>query len=294
MAPSCYSASVQLHKFAHRLLSATPRPVRCAASVASVWRPSVGVRRAAMSTHASEDGAQPRPFPSKSAVDRPGLGVEKVWFPTSDALAGRVEAAKKRGTPLFVFLEGPAGSGKTELLRRLERLGYRTIAVPFVEHAAQHPPGRLRALRWASEMLRQLDEIVRSNKEAPVKDAVVFVARSPLSTEVYAPGDLPDVMADMRQVFDCAVILCHAEPVILLQRIAGRYELSPHEQKDVRSRLGEPDDVAQQSIAWDRYGQLEAKGSFDAVLPTTSTKQATAGILRLLGLGFKWTPPTPS
>jgi len=45
-----------------------------------------------------------------------------------------------------------------------------------------------------------------------------------------------------------------------------------------------------------RYAVLEEKGFFDASLPTTSTKQATANILAMLGIkiNFDFKLPTRS
>jgi len=134
---------------------------------------------------------------------------------------------------------------------------------------------------------------------------VVFFARSLLSPVVYS-STFPstptspllhlDVVKEIQQVYSVSHVLCKADPILVSQRLGGRYTFASDEDKVLLQQLGETDSSLQQEYDT-RFNKLEEWGLFDAQLPTTSTKQATANILAMLNIkptfDFKFSSPPP-
>jgi hypothetical protein len=60
-------------------------------------------------------------------LERPDTGIEKEWFKENSKLK-----EKLKDKIHFVFLEGYAGSGKNDILNRLQRIGYTVAKHPFL------------------------------------------------------------------------------------------------------------------------------------------------------------------
>lgn len=143
--------------------------------------------------------------------------LEDIWK------HNKLLVAKKSPHKLhFVCLEGSCGTGKAELLRRLERMGFRTIAHRYYDHvvemrcttghsarsspatstqlppSASHPPPHnihkpqvptplplLSAHLWASKMIDAFRAHAHAKREGvQYKDNTVFVHRSLLTPVV--------------------------------------------------------------------------------------------------------------
>ena len=91
-------------------------------------------------------------------------------------------------------------------------------------------------------------------------------------------------------MFTCSWVLCHTDPRLLAQRLAGRLALSSPEQRKTRIDLGEADEDFQRTVA-ERYSDLDKEGwLFDRKLDCTSTKQAVPRLLEELG-ATPWSLP---
>eukprot|EP01112_Ceratiomyxa_fruticulosa_P008806 TRINITY_DN2282_c0_g1_i2.p1 TRINITY_DN2282_c0_g1~~TRINITY_DN2282_c0_g1_i2.p1 ORF type:complete len:173 (+),score=35.22 TRINITY_DN2282_c0_g1_i2:330-848(+) len=87
---------------------------------------------------------------------------------------------------------------------------------------------------------------------------------------------------------NASIVYCKTDIDLKKQRVEGRYELADEEQKKIMESNGDVDDTKQQQI--ERvYEKLEnTPGFFDAILMTTSTKQAVPNIMRMLGIQFSF------
>ena len=54
------------------------------------------------------------------------------FWKTSEEIAQKREACRKKGGLYFVFIEGPTGSGKQEMFWRLSSINYKTYSCPFI------------------------------------------------------------------------------------------------------------------------------------------------------------------
>jgi len=72
------------------------------------------------------------------------------------------------------------------------------------------------------------------------------------------------------------------------QRLAFRFEFSSDQEKEIRTLLGEQNEEFITKIS-ETYQDLKKRKEilFSDVIDTTSTKQSTAALLRLFGLGFQ-------
>src|SRR4051794_4482073 len=68
-------------------------------------------------------------------IVRPQQAVEQTWFHINEKLAEKrkqTDINKNNNNEIhFSFIEGPAGTGKQELLQRLNKLGYTIVRKPF-------------------------------------------------------------------------------------------------------------------------------------------------------------------
>jgi hypothetical protein len=89
--------------------------------------------------------------------------VELKWFKPNDAL---VKLRQENSTKLvYVFLEGPTGAGKTEVLTKLNKMGYSTRDVPFLPLAASHKSHLgLASLDWLGSFIRSVERVQQEFK----------------------------------------------------------------------------------------------------------------------------------
>lgn len=63
------------------------------------------------------------------------------------------------------------------------------------------PDGRLASNMWTSEIVQTLEEFSRKAKEGEsIRDSVVFVHRSPLSSVVHGHPEYKAIMKDLEEV----------------------------------------------------------------------------------------------
>eukprot|EP00013_Stygamoeba_regulata_P023356 CAMPEP_0177657564 /NCGR_PEP_ID=MMETSP0447-20121125/16266_1 /TAXON_ID=0 /ORGANISM="Stygamoeba regulata, Strain BSH-02190019" /LENGTH=349 /DNA_ID=CAMNT_0019161955 /DNA_START=51 /DNA_END=1100 /DNA_ORIENTATION=+ len=218
----------------------------------------------------------------------------------------------KRG--LAVFLEGLPGTGKASVLQRLKRMGYTTIHIPFIDmttvlleqydiNLSEEPQGTLNHLllqvriAWGGAIVGELERALAG--ETPPKDNVLFVHRSLLSAHVNSSHALPfdevelaekddmfwkKAATCLAETYDVATVMCESDLQCRRERIGGRHYMADEQEKIVRGHFGDPD--ADNVDRWQAtlYSELQAEGWFDTKLYTTDSKQATAAILRLLGI----------
>lgn len=99
------------------------------------------------------------------------------WFLTSEALT----KARKQPTPHIVFMEGPIGSGKKDVLGRLSKLGYSTF-IHDVYDIVNRTKNIDNTEKILLEEMEKVAEIINSKDFAP-KENIVFHNRSFLSMD---------------------------------------------------------------------------------------------------------------
>ena len=65
-------------------------------------------------------------------IIRPEVGVEKIWFQENHDITNKMKKQVEEGGIHFIFLEGPHGSAKREILNRLNKLKYTTYNPSFI------------------------------------------------------------------------------------------------------------------------------------------------------------------
>lgn len=141
-------------------------------------------------------------------------------------------------------------------------------------------------LDWLSVRLEE------ANKGRTYQGNCLFLHRSPLSIDMHAEirGGQSDLgrrmLSELRsRVTNLSLINCWADPIRQIERLGERSYLADGIEKLVLEELrdfdqGLIDKKRAQSEAW------QARGEFDGEVPTTSTKQATAHLVTLLGIEF--------
>eukprot|EP01103_Thecamoeba_quadrilineata_P012518 TRINITY_DN3245_c0_g1_i2.p2 TRINITY_DN3245_c0_g1~~TRINITY_DN3245_c0_g1_i2.p2 ORF type:complete len:256 (+),score=58.37 TRINITY_DN3245_c0_g1_i2:3-770(+) len=194
--------------------------------------------------------------------------------------------------PLLVFLEGPAGSGKSDVLSRLSRMGYQTHPSSFFSHCQRQVP-ILASQYWSKDLL----EILEESQEIKPKNNVVFVERSFLS-QLLQPSLLEQVdrplkesywkimMEATRGKYNTAVLLCEADPAIKRERIAKKFWFAEDSEKALRRELGEEEleEFIEKQEKFYRKLKEEDNHWFESKIFSTDSQQATAAILKLLGI----------
>lgn len=100
------------------------------------------------------------------------------------------------------------------------------------------------------------------------------------------------------QVFSSSVVLCKADPLRVQERLGERLMVPPEKEKVLRRELGESTDldaIQREITAYERLllappstERSEHHGLNATVVHTTSSKQATAQILKTYGVEMNW------
>jgi len=146
---------------------------------------------------------------------------------------------------------------------------------------------------WLAQWTKELELLEHAHRKGqPHKDNVVFVHRSPVSLWVHDVSRMQPpsrtnvwlrVADEVNTQFSCSTLLCHAEDIKQKQRLAERMFYAENEAKLIRIALHE-DDAELQQLYQSKYKELQDKEWIDAVVQTTSVKQAQAQVLCMLGL----------
>lgn len=146
---------------------------------------------------------------------------------------------------------------------------------------------------WLAQWTKELELLEHAHRKGqPHKDNIIFVQRSPVSLWVHDVSRMQPpsrtnvwlrVADEVKSQFSCSTVLCHTEDIKLKQRMAERMFYAENEAKLIRTALRE-EDAEMQQLYESKYKELQEKEWIDAVVQTTSVKQAQAQILTMLGL----------
>jgi len=208
-----------------------------------------------------------------------------------------------------VCLEGVCGTGKKDLLARLEKMGHATLSprLPFESLTTSFDKSYQE--RWLQNWKAAVTK--KSATPGSVKDNLVFVLRSPVSVlHIFHPSSntVPQtitkntfaMIGQLKQDLNFSVVLCNTELDVLQQRLAGRYQLGTEQEKQLCTYYGELNSKyveqvnSKYKVLLDKFNHSAQERQFsglEAVINTTSTKQSTTALLRLLGLSFAEVPP---
>jgi hypothetical protein len=141
-------------------------------------------------------------------------------------------------------------------------------------------------------LMRQLTT-VRAVLQCPL--ALSFESTWLLTTAIATPLTLFAM-----QAFSSSVVLCKADPLRVQERLGERLMVPPEKEKSLRRELGDSADlevIEREMEAYERLlavpssasaQQHEQQRYIDAVVHTTSSKQATAQILKTYGVEMNW------
>ena len=204
----------------------------------------------------------------------------------------------------FVFLEGPAGVGKTSICNLLSKNGFNVRFEKFVElcdaNPIYSPIGSIMSIKWVSTLLSSLENYNKEqNTETTIKyPNIVFIDRSLLSPYIYARGSLNnyyvlDAMKEVKQVFNCTVVLCKTDYSIMRDRLKSRYDRGDEQEKEIRKSLGELNENYLHYIV-NRYKRLEREGWFELSIDSgKDINKVTLEMLEQIGVEtntLDWTP----
>lgn len=202
-----------------------------------------------------------------------------------------------------IWLEGAPGSGKQEVLWRLQKMGFQTLCLPYFTHALHSPHAPLHPLttmQWADTLLSRLLSHLQQYRcsAAAYKCGLLFVHRSLVSLFVHVNAHRDDELSEwalqtsatLHAELQSVSVWCQSDPIRRSERLAERVLRSENVALALRQTLRETDnqwiDALEKS-----YATLWTEKWFDLRIPTTSTKQATAQLLAACGVQFEapWT-----
>lgn len=204
------------------------------------------------------------------------------FFRSNESLIEKARVAlQEDGGRFVVFLEAGEGAGRTEILRRLSKQHYETFALNFVDWMVRHDYAELtaeRAWKWQLEFCHG----VLSRMQEPNAKGFLFVKGSPFSSALnlsrrgiaFEPRKL-----QIPQHF--CVLNLECDPIQAARRNAEKtFDEPTSRASKLREHLREGMDVQGGSIGL----------KYDDTLNSTSTKQCTAALLKLIGEEFSLPP----
>eukprot|EP01130_Rhizamoeba_saxonica_P002220 TRINITY_DN1206_c0_g1_i1.p1 TRINITY_DN1206_c0_g1~~TRINITY_DN1206_c0_g1_i1.p1 ORF type:complete len:220 (+),score=37.88 TRINITY_DN1206_c0_g1_i1:211-870(+) len=190
----------------------------------------------------------------------------------------------------IIFLEGPSGTGKKDILWRLHNIGYTVVVLPYLDHAMQFDIDSIKipeiANEWEQKLVSHLEQSLKMSEH---KDQVVFVHRSPFSVNIFKGID---ENSNKHLPFSSSTIMCHADEIRIMERVQARPYMEVDEIKKQYIEILQDND--KKNNIEERYASIMEKRDFDSRLNTTSVKQATANILTQCGLDFNFQFKRPS
>jgi len=117
----------------------------------------------------------------------------------------------------------------------------------------------------------------------------IFMHRSPLSVGIHT-NNVPNSIAlvnDLKSIFNISIVYCWSDDIRRMERIAERNYWAEGQVKHFLGEIFNEQDQNTLKGLLSQYEELVGKGMFDAKLPTTSTKQATAQLLTMCDIGMK-------
>eukprot|EP01091_Cochliopodium_minus_P003149 TRINITY_DN12995_c0_g1_i1.p1 TRINITY_DN12995_c0_g1~~TRINITY_DN12995_c0_g1_i1.p1 ORF type:complete len:252 (-),score=41.21 TRINITY_DN12995_c0_g1_i1:70-825(-) len=218
--------------------------------------------------------------------------------------------------PKFVFLEGPAGVGKTSICNLLEKNRFNVRYEKFVElcdaNPLYSPTGSIMTIKFVSTLLSSLERYHKEynedtsiseqddkkNYDATIRKKIIFIDRSFLSPYIYARGQLNnhyvlDAMKEVKQTYPSTVVLCQTNEETMRDRLRNRYDKGDDQEKEIRKSLGELNDNYLHFIR-NRYKRLERDCWFELSIDCSNDiNTVTSDLLAKVGVDIKeidWTP----
>ncbi|KAN0031490.1 hypothetical protein ACTFIV_005354 [Dictyostelium citrinum] len=220
--------------------------------------------------------------------------VEKEWWKPTDNLSDALEKSKAQKKPLFVFLEGPSGSGKQQLLERFSNIGYQTIQNSFFKHSLSSPP-----TTFDNTLNQSIESIKNSNNKNEIKNNIIFIHRSPISSIIYNKinnnnNDNEKLIKEIKEIkeinnenYNSIYIYCKTPIELIEQRLGGRYHFYEENETELLEKLNIK---SQQEQSYEIYDLLEKESIFNQTLDTTSIKQACPSLLANFNIYFSFPP----
>lgn len=190
----------------------------------------------------------------------------KEFFEVNDRIKARYEAALANNSRLVVFLDGVSGTGKYDMLWRLDKQGYSTCSLPFVQFAlnttqndvdqVEKTLSHVRNL-WNVRLREMIDSVLQNDGEKGRK-GLLFVPRALRRKE--------------RENLDHVVIALTSDPIQIARRVA---EKTYYDSESKEAQL---------------YIRLQARESklknrkHDAKVDSTSAKQGITALLKTIGV----------
>eukprot|EP01124_Arcella_intermedia_P036482 TRINITY_DN9565_c0_g1_i2.p1 TRINITY_DN9565_c0_g1~~TRINITY_DN9565_c0_g1_i2.p1 ORF type:complete len:255 (-),score=45.77 TRINITY_DN9565_c0_g1_i2:44-808(-) len=205
--------------------------------------------------------------------------------------------------PHFIFLEGLSGCGKQEILKRLSNMDF-TVDMDtyshFVNHNSKysHLPAHGHAISclWGAQRIEKLKHYTEQHSNGKkFQSNTIFLHRSPLSIDAHQNITHPfaPLMQELKKEFNISLIYCWSDPIRRQERLAERQYWADKDYLEFWSRFFPEDPAKDQQIS-SNYQSLQSASHFEADLPTTSTKQATAQLLRMCDIGVQLPPLSQS
>ncbi|KAM9954508.1 hypothetical protein ACTFIW_003108 [Dictyostelium discoideum] len=228
--------------------------------------------------------------------------VEREWWKPTDNLSEALEKSKEQKKPLFVFLEGPSGSGKQQLLERFSNIGYKTIQNSFFKHSLSSPPTS--PTSSFDNTLNQSIELIKNNNnnnQDEIKNNIIFIHRSPISSIIYDniinnKNDNEKLIKEIKKIieinnenYNSVYIYCKTPVELIEQRLGGRYHFYEDNETELLEKLNIK---SHQEPSYEIYNLLEKESIFNQTLDTTSIKQACPGLLANFNIFFSFQFPT--
>jgi len=198
--------------------------------------------------------------------------------------------------PHFVFLEGLPGTGKKDILCRLHNMGYTVETQTFLDYALQNlkefsikPHSQTLSLTWAADKIGKMKQYaLEYQRGKQFQGNTVFIHRSPLSMEVYGiiPIKMTGMMDELKNHFSISVVYCISDPIKRQERVGERNYWAESNTKNLLMNVFKEENEITIKGLEGRYNGLMEMGVFDASLPTTSCKQATAQLLTMCDIGM--------
>jgi len=231
--------------------------------------------------------------------------VEKQWFKPKESLESELERSNKENKPLVVFLEGPSGSGKRQLLERLENTGYHCIIKPFIDLAKENINEinsttnfniKNQSKLYDQLITKNLNNSLKNNSNSnsnnsTFKNNLIFIHRSPISSIIYDNNNnnIESIIKYIKEQksnekdYNIVYVYCKTPVELIQQRLGGRYHFNEDNDNELVAKLNITD---LQEPSQDIYESMEKESVFDGVLDTTSIKQACPSLLAMFNIYF--------
>ncbi|KAN0045404.1 hypothetical protein ACTA71_005782 [Dictyostelium dimigraforme] len=230
--------------------------------------------------------------------------VEREWWKPTDSLSEALEKSKAQKKPLFVFLEGPSGSGKQQLLERLSNIGYKTIQNSFFKHSLSSTSSTsstfdntlnqsINSIKNNSNNNNNNNNNNSNNNNEEIKNNIIFIHRSPISSIIYNNNnnnnneklikEIKEIKEVNNENYNSIYIYCKTPIELIEQRLGGRYHFYEDNETELLEKLKIK---SHQEPSYEIYNLLEKESIFNQTLDTTSIKQACPSLLANFNIYF--------